>query len=281
MPASNELKSLVNRMPDPDDRQMFTKNIDANSIESAIAEIHQGGRENILGLIDLLDKPGSAADVKPHYALRCLANAVLKRKDDKARSALVATFATALQGQHPKHVKAFLCQELQWAGNGDAVPALGSLLLDEELVEPAAMALVAIGANAADQFRAALPKASGKCRLNILHGLAALGDAASAPAFRQAIHEPDREMRLTACWGLARLGQASDVGLLLNAADAATGWERIQATNQCLVLAESLVRAGRATEAAGIYKYLRDTRTDPSEAHVQAAAARGLAGPNA
>ena len=47
--------------------------------------------------------------------------------------------------------------------------------------------------------------------------------------------------------------------------------------NACLLLAENLLAAGRKEQAVNLYRRLRDTRTDPAEAHVRAAAGRALA----
>jgi hypothetical protein len=276
MAASEQLKTLVAQMPDPDDRNMFTKNIDKERIEGAIAQIEEGGRESVRGLVDLLDTPGSAADVKPHYALHCLGNRALLTRNEKARREFCQTMAGELGSNRSTYVKSFLCQELQWAGRKEATPALGKLLSHEELSAPAAMALVAIGEGAAEQFRAAWPNAKGKCRLNILHGLAATGDRESADLLRKAMGDEDAEIRLTAGWGLARLGDAEAGGLLIQAADASAGWARIKATQHCLVLAENLAAAGRKKEAAQIYQHLVNTRTDPTEAYIREAATRGL-----
>jgi len=155
-------------------------------------------------------------------------------------------------------------------------PALGKLLLDEDLVEPATLALTAIQDGAAEQFRAALPKAQGKCRRNILQGLGALSDQESAGALRQALKDADPEIRLVAGWGLARMGDLDSVGLLADAADTASGWERIKATQHCLVLAEKLAAADRKQEASRIYRHLIDTRAEPGEAYIREAATRGL-----
>lgn len=276
MAASEQLKALVAQMPDPDNRKMFTQNIDKEKIDQAIARIEEGGRENVLGLIDLLGAPGTAEDVKPHYALRCLGNRALVTRNEKARLEFCQALATALEANQSTYVKSFLCQELQWAGRKESTPALGKLLLNEGLVEPAALALVGIRDGAAEQFRAAWPQAKGKCRLNILHGLATLGDKASADTFRGALPDQEEQIRLLAAWGLARLGDAEAVDPLIQAADAAAGWERIQATKNCLLLAENLHASGRKKEAAKIYQHLANTRTDPAEAYIRDAAARGL-----
>ncbi len=276
MAVSEELKGLVDQMPDPDQRGMYTENIDKEKTETAVARIAEGGREAIVGLIAMLGEPGSEENAKPHYALHCVANRALVVRDEKARKELAETLAGALGGDRPGHVKAFLCQELQWAGRGEAVAALGRLLLDEELVEPASMALTAIKDRAAEQFRAALSKAKGKCRLNVLQGLGAVEDEASIGQFRDALTDPDLDVRIVAGWALSRMGDAGSADALMRAAEAEPGWERIQATKHCLVLAEKLAAAGKAAESAKVYQYLIDSRTDPAEAYVREAAEKAL-----
>jgi len=275
MTVSEELETLVAQMPDPDDRGMYTESIDKEKIEKAVTAIYEGGREYVLGLIDMLSEPGSDQDVKPHYALHCVANHVLIVKDEQARQELSKALASKVNGDRSNYVKSFLCQELQRAGGKEATPALGKLLLDEELVEPATAALVAIRDGAAEQFRKALPRARGKCRLNIVQGLGAVEDRESIDALRQALDDPDREVRLAAGWGLARMGDAGSVDLLIKTAGVGPGWERIQATKHCLVLAENLVAAGKRDLAGKIHAYLRETRTDPSEQYVCEAARAG------
>lgn len=276
MAVSTQLKALVDQMPDPDGRNMYTEIIDKEAIEKAIAEIYAGGREHVVGLIEMLGEPGSQQDVKPRYALRCLANHVLAVNDQQARKEMSAALAAALLSDRSNHIKSFLCQELQWAGGAEAVPALGKLLIDEELVEPATMALLAIRIGAAEQFRAALPKARGNCRLNVIQALGDLNDGESTDSLKSALSDPDREVRLAAGWGLARMGAAGSVDLLIQEADARTGWERIQATKHCLVLAEQLAAAGKRDDAERIYIHLRDTRTDAAEQYVREAAQRAL-----
>ena len=276
MAVSEKLKALVGQLPNPDGRGMYTTGIDKEKIEMTIAEIHRGGRENILGIIEMLGQPGSEENVKPHYALHCLANHVLVIKDENARRQFCEALCSKLDGDLSTFNKGYLCQELQWAGRKEAAPALGKLLLDEELTEPASMALVAIRDGAAEQFRAALPKAKGKCRLNVVDGLAALGDAGSAAAFKQALGDGDREVRLAAGAGLAKLGDAGAADALLKAADVEPGWERIQATKHCMVLAEKLMEAGKEGDARKIYDHLRNTRKDPSEKYIRDAAEKAL-----
>jgi len=272
-----KLAALVDQMPDPDGRGMMTENIDKDKIEKAVAAIYAGGAEFVQGLIDMLGEPGSPENAKPHYALHCVVNLALIKGDEDGRRRICETLAGNLKGDRlSAYNKAYLCQELQWAGRREVVGALGGLLLDEELVEPAAMALTAIRDGAADQFRAALPKAQGKCRLNIIQSLGAVEDRQSVAALRDALGDADRDVRLAAGWGLSRMGDAGAIDLLIQAADRSQGWERTQATKHCLVLAEKLKAAGNREGANKIYRHLQQTRTDPSERYIQLAAAAGM-----
>lgn len=277
MSINERLKGLVDQMPEADGRGMLTENIDKEKIERAIAAIHTGGVEFVGGLIDMLAEPGSEADVKPRYALHALANHVLLIKDEAARKQLCETLAAALDGDRPRYVKAFLCEELRWAGRGESVAALGKLLHDDELCAPASMALVAIREDAADALVAAWPNAAGKARLQILHALAALDEPAAAKLFAAALEDSDREIRVAAAAGLGRLGDPSAAEAILKVADRAQGWERTQVTKHCVVLAERSAAGGNPQAARRIYDRLLQSRTDATEGHVREAARRGLA----
>jgi hypothetical protein len=277
MAVPQQLKELVEQMPQADDRGMYTTNIDKEKIEKAIAAIHAGGVENVVVLIDMLGEPGSEEDVKPHYALHCLANHVLIVKDESARKQLCEALASQLGGDRAKHIQAYLCQLLGWAGRSEAVPGLGKLLTDEELCEPASMALVAIREGAAAEFRGAWPKTTGRSRQHLMDGLAAVADIKSVPVLKRAVHDEDREVRIAAASGLANLGVADAADLLLRTADAAEGWEKTQALKNCLVLAEKLAAAGDKPAARQIYEHLQDPAGDDSPGHIREAAERGLA----
>lgn len=253
MAPSDQLKALVDQMPDPDGRGMYCTDIDAAKIEKAVAAMHRGGREAIVGLIDMLVEPLQGDDVRPvkaKYALHCLALAVCNLADDKPRSEFSLTLASQLGGDRPKAVQAYLVQELQTAGGREVAETLGTLLADDVLCEPAAQALAAIGDGAAEQLRGALGKAAGKRRLTIIQNLGVLRDATSVAALREAVGDPDAGIRLAAGWALANIGDQGAVDLLLRAAKTAKGWERIQMTKACLLLAEKLQTPGKQSATA-------------------------------
>jgi hypothetical protein len=276
MKPSSELQSFVDQMPDPDRRGMYAE-IDKEKVEKAVEEIHKGGSDSIAGLIDMLVPPGEGDDAKARYALHCLAVHLSGLEDDKPREQFARTVAAGLEGDRPNAVKCYLCRVLQTAGGGEVAPSLGKLLPDEELCEPAAQALVAIESGAAEQFRGALPKAQGKCRLTVVQNLGVVRDTGSVAALQAAMDDQDPQVRLAAAWALANIGDAGSVDLVIKAADG-KGWERIQATKACLLLAENLLEAGKQTEAVKIYSHLRNTRTGPAERYVREAAEKALAG---
>jgi predicted nucleic acid-binding Zn ribbon protein len=277
MAVPEKLKHLVEQMPDPDERRMYCTNIDKEKIEAAIAEIAKGGKEYILGLIDMLGEPGSREDVKPHYALHCVINYTLITRNEKLRREFCEVLAQELSSNRSAYIRSYLCQCLQWAGGEEAVPALGKLLADQQLSDWASMALVAIRKGATEQFLKAWPGSKGRCRLDVIHGLAALAEPVAAAAFREALGDADREVRIAGGAGLAKLGDPTAVDLLLAAADKSSGWERIQQTKHCMVLAEKLAGAGKKAEASRIYQHLRKTRTDPTEKYIRDAAEKALA----
>ncbi len=254
-PLEELLKRLVAEMPDPDKRGMYCTDIDAAKIEKAVAEMHKHGRAAIVGLIDMLVEPLQGDDVRPvkaKYALHCLALAVCNLADDKPRHEFSLTLASQLGGNRPKAVQAYLIQELQTAGGKEVAETLGTLLADDVLCEPAARALVAIGDGAVQQLHRALGKAAGKRRLTIIQNLGVLRDATSVAALREAVGDPDADIRLAAGWALANIGDQGAVDLLLRAAKTAKGWERIQMTKACLLLAEKLQAPAKQSATARV-----------------------------
>ena len=273
---SSVLAEIINRLPDPDERGLLS-NIDKETVDSVVSQIYEGGRKSLLALIDMLVEPGRGDDVKPRYALHCLAVRMCKPDEEKARRAFTRTLASQLGGDRPKPIQKYLIQQLQVAGGKDVVPALGKMLEDEELYEPVAQALVAIGDGAAEQLRNALPKVDGKAKLTIIQNLGVVRDTESVGALKNALGDDDREVRLAAGWAMANIGNAGSVDLLLKAANAERTYERATATKACLLLAERLLEAGRKEPAVKIYTHLRDTRSGPDEAYIRAAAEKGLA----
>ncbi len=273
-------ETKANRKPDREGGSKFT-GPDPAAAEEMCRQILAGGRDALRELIGMIRDPGDPEfkNYKAEYVLHCLAIFVGRPGQEAQRKLFAATLASQLSsGKISKPVQGLLIRELQVAGDREVAATLGKFLTDEELCSYAAAALVAIGDGAAEQLRKALPKANGKCRLILVQNLGVLRDAASLGALKQAANDADREVRLTAVWALARIGDPGSLDVLLKAADAPPSFERVKATQACLLLAENLMAAGKKNEAAKIYTYLSTTRTDPAEDYVRKIARQAMAG---
>lgn len=277
------VREIVARFPDadaPGREEKFT-GPDPAAAESAFREILAGGKAAIQELVAAVSDPTAEGpvDFRAEYALHGIAVLVGRAGEAERRrlfeDALIEELA---RPDRSKWKRALFIRELQFAGTERAVPAIGGCLLDPELADPAAMALVAIGGEAATAaLRKALPDARGRVRSAIVHALGALGDRASAQLLRAALGDPERDVRTGAAWALAKMGDADAADSLLEAAEAEDRWERIQGAKACLLLAERLAAAGRKDAAARIYERLREKKRGTDEAYVAEAAERGLA----
>jgi len=275
MKSSEKLSELVGRFPRPA-RDGKLSEIDKQATDEALAGLLRGGKEAVIGLVDLYAASAQTADSRPAHALHALVTYVCGLKDENQRRAFAEALASTLGGDRPRDAQGFVVRQLQLVGGREVAGPLGKLLQDEALQEYAAQALLAIKDGAAEQFRVALPGAAGRQRLAIVQAVGVLRDARSAEELKKLAGEKDRDLRLAALWALAQIGDAGSAGLLLKAADEAAGYERTKATQACLLLAENLLASGQKKGATQIYSHLRDTRTEPAERHVREAAVRGL-----
>ena len=272
---NDRLVELVGEFPTPAAKDGKLAEPDKAATDAALAELTAGGRDAVTGLVGLLAPAEKGGDGKARHALHALVTHVAGLKDDGKRRAMAEALVSTLGDDRPAEVKAFVIRQVQLVGGPEVAPALGKLLADDALREPAAQALLAIRARAADEFRRALPKATGPARLTVVHALGTLRDPTAAAEVRKLLTDADRDTRLTAAWAVANAGDAAAADALLKLAEKAEGYERAKATQACFLLAERLAATDRAA-AAGIYTKLHQTRIDPDEAHIRAAAARGL-----
>lgn len=202
-------------------------------------------------VVGLLADVDDGKDYKARYLLHAMAVYVCRPGMEKQRAAYLRALESAIAGERPPSVKGFLVRQLQVAGDASCIKPLGALLLDSELYEYAAQALLAIGGSAA-AFREALPKAAGGPRLTIVQALGVLRDAASVEALTAAARDESQDVRLAALWGLANIGTGTDV--LLAAKE--EGFARFRVVDACLILAERLEAGGKTAEAEKIRAHI-------------------------
>jgi HEAT repeat protein len=271
------------KKPQPDrfgDASKFT-GPEPEAAEKVFVEILAGGRKSLLELIGLVHDPSDPdfKNYKAAYVLHGLAIYVGRPGQERQRQMLVDVLAAQLNNdQLSTATRSFFIRELQVAGGKGVVKTLGKYLADDELCESATQALIAIGEGASTPLRSALRGAKGKNRVTLMQALGVLRDQDSLSALKSALSDTNDDTRLAAAWALANIGVASAADGLIKMADAAAGWERIQATNACLLLAEKLQAAGKRSDAVGVYTHLRNTRKD-SDRYVSEAAEQALRAP--
>jgi hypothetical protein len=249
-------------------------NPNLKEMTAALNGLREMGAEGVTGLVDLLKPDAEGGDV---HVRHCLHGQAMRAGGwpEKDRQAFTKALAGTLKGDHPKQAKAFVIRQLQVAGGSEVTAALGEWLLDDELWEDAAQALLAIG-DTAEQFLKALPNAKGKQLLTIVQALGVMKVNNAAERIRELVSADDAALRQVAARALADMADAGAVGPLLKAADTSKGFERTKHTGACQQLAENLLVLGGKKEANRIYKHLRDTRKDSAEAYIREAAEHAL-----
>lgn len=270
--------ALLERLPASLDKQGKLDGAPWDEARKLFDELLAGGREALLSLIGLLREVDDGTDWRARYVTHGLAIHLGDPGRERERALFASTLASQIVTVRPPPVQGFLIRQIQVAGTKNEAGTLGKCLLDEELHEYAAQALLAIREGAVEEFRKAAGTAAGKRKLTIVQALGVLKDAASSAMLREAARDADRELRLAAVWALANIGDPGATEIVLKAADSETPFERIKGTHSCLLLAERLLAAGRKGEAVKLWGHLRDTRSDPSERYVREAAERGLEG---
>ncbi len=270
---NEKVAQFTKQFRDPKDLKRQS-NPNLKEMTAALDGLRAMGAEGVTGLVDLLKPDAEGGDV---HVRHCLHGQAMRAGGwpEKDRQAFTKALAGTLKGDHPKQAKGFVIRQLQVAGGAEVAVMLGEWLLDDELWEDAAQALLAIG-DTAEQFLKALPNAKGKQLLTIVQALGVLKVNNAAERIRELVTTDDAGLRQVATRALADMADAGAVDTLLKAADVAKGFDRTKQTGACLQLAENLLALGRRKEATRIYQHLRDTRKDSAEIHIREAAERGL-----
>ncbi|MBM4040576.1 MAG: hypothetical protein FJ290_18885 [Planctomycetes bacterium] len=244
--------------------------------QAILQEILKGAPDSVVELTKMLKEPGKEDDSKARFALHGLATWVQRPDAEAERKLFAETLVKQLETGLPPQVKAFLMMQLQLAGGPESTPALGRSLLDKELCEYAAQAMLAIKDRAAIALlQEALPKATGPCRVTIIQALGVLRAAKGQAAAVKALGDEDRETRLAAAFALANSADPAAVAPLLKGAEAEELYERSQMTDAALLLARRLSETGERAAGTKLARQLLASKA--GGVHVRCAALIALA----
>jgi len=191
-------------------------------------------------------------------AMAMLANPVRAAEATKAAKVSEAQLIGVLQSDAPAQDKAITCKRLAIDGSGKAVPALGSLLPDQELASWARIALEAIPDPAADAaLRDAMGKLNGRLLIGVINSIGVRRDVHAVDGLADRLKDTDAAVASAAAVALGHIGNAPAVEHLERLLTGPRPTVRSAAAEGCVLCAEKLLAQGNATEAVRLYDKVR------------------------
>ena len=176
--------------------------------------------------------------------------------------------------QTPPEQKDAICQKLRITGSAKVVPALASLLMDENLSQSARLALEPMPLpEAAQALRDALLKTTGKTKAGIIDSLGERRERESAAALAGLVQDRDPMIASSAALALGKIGGPQAIAALQAARPSAAPPLRTTIVDALLLCADGLRAGGDNKGASTIYRTVLDSEKPP---HLRAAAFRGL-----
>lgn len=250
---------------------------DIRDVSARLVKMGATGLRRLTGMLKDVGE-GDDTDKRARFALSGLAYHVTRKGAGRERSVYARTLAAELEGgKLTKQSKGFVVRQLRLAGGRESAEALGSLLLDEELSEYAAQALLSIRKGAAPQFRKALAGAKGATLLIIAQALGVLRDRESVGQLMEAAGSADRDLRLAALWALGNIGDPRAEGPVVKALAVENPYDKARATEAVFLLIDRLIEDGKKEDAARIARGLWEKTTGEENCHIRCAALQALA----
>ena len=196
----------------------------------------------------------------PNTALQTVRELIAGSSGNPAqRRELAARLAALLGSPAPRGAKDFVCRQLAIIGTGEDVPALASLLADEQLSHMARFALERIPGPAADSaLREALGRVKGKLLVGVINSIGNRADAKAVEDLSRLTADPDPAVAVAAAAALGKIGPASSNALAQALAKAPAAVRPIVA-DAWLLCADQLVAQGKHNEAIAVYDRVRQT----------------------
>ena len=192
-----------------------------------------------------------------------------------------------LRSGAPEADQALACKKLAVIGSADAVPDLAKLLSNEHLSSWARIPLEVIPGPGADgALRQAAEKLSGNLLVGVINSIGVRLDAAAVEMLAKKLSAAEPAVAEAAAVALGQIGSAAATqalrAALAKAGQPAVGSPQASALAEgCILAAEKMRSAGRASEAAALYDEVRKAPVPPQrkrEATRGAILARGDAG---
>ena len=192
----------------------------------------------------------------------------------KAEVAEEARLTAVLQSAATPAEKEDACLRLKLVGTAKAVPALATLLTDENLSQSACDVLETLpGEESGAALRAALKNTSGNTKAGIIHALGERRDRQVLPELVSQLSNADPLLAASAAKALGRIGGDKAVRELRKAVKTAAEPVRGAIVDALLQCANQLLADGNPTSATDIFRQLDQPKEKPQ---VRSAAYAGL-----
>jgi HEAT repeat protein len=252
--------------------------LDAAQLTSNMQEISQMGEDGYVTLITSLTAPGTGNNAAVEYAIGGFSNYVNQPGKEAERKMCVSAYANALGKLKDPQNKAFIITQLGMVGKDDAIPYLQNFLNNQELVDPAARALVKINSAASKAaLLANLEGTVGNAKLSIIQ---ALGDSRykdAAAKLNVLSASQDQAIAAVSLNALSQLADPSSEKVMREAAEKSKyKYENTNAVVANLNYAMQLSKDGNQILASKVAKQLSDKAINDDQVHLRIAALKVL-----
>ncbi len=159
-----------------------------------------------------------------------------------------------LQSNAPAAEKAITCKRLAIYGTQDAVPALASLLADEQLTSWARTALEAIPGPAADEaLRGAMGKVQGRVLIGVINSIGYRRDAAAVDGLAEKLKDADAGVASAAAVALGCIGGDQAARVLEQSLADASAAVRPAVAEGCVRCAQRYLTERKNAQAKRLY----------------------------
>ena len=170
--------------------------------------------------------------------------------------------------------KQFICRQLSLIGSEESAETLAAMLSDPQAADMARFALERIPGAAVDEaLRKGLDKASGAAKVGIISTLGLRADKASVPVLQKLVYDSSADVASAAVTALGQIADPSATAALGEAKTKTTGELQMLVLDSYLSCADRLEQAGKADEAAKIYREIYEAKVPGV---IRVAAFRGM-----
>jgi HEAT repeat protein len=246
---------------------------DAKQLKGNMQEIAQLGEDGYVTLISGLTASGKGNNALLEYAIGGFSAYVTQPGQEDWRKMSVNAYAKALAKLSDKQNKSFIISQLELVGKDDAITSLQPYLVDAQLADPAARALVKINSPAAKAaLLSGLAKANGPAKLSVVEALGDSRDKAAAKALA-ALTTGDDNLAKMSLYALANIADSSSEAVLAAAAEkSGYKYDNTNAVAAYVLYAERLMQNGNKVEANKIAKKILEKVKANDQVHIRTAA---------